>query len=937
MKNHFRIFLYLAVAVSLTGSALGQATVNESLETATIYVDAVNGSDSNPGTQDAPLASLNAGVNIAVANNKQGVGTRVVINPGVYRESLTLTQTAKLTSFPITLEAATPGTAAVSGAVQYTGWNSSATNPAIYTNSWPNNWGNCAQKHSAPPAQDIVLRREMVFVNGTAMTQVLAATDLGPGTFFADSNSNTLSVWPPSGTDMAAADVEVASLPTLLDVNGMDNLVFRGLVFQYAASCLDTSAVLVEGSAQNIIFDNDQFVWNNSLGFRILHPATYFTVQNSSAMHNGQSGLQGTQTKYGLWQNDVASYNNWRGAQGAYYSWNTSGAHFYEIHNDTIDGLTLAYNQTHGVHWDTDNTNITVSGLTSVNNLQIGAFVEANVGPFSFDKSYVCGNGVASMAATSALGGLQLRNSQNVSVTNSAIYSNNPNQLNVQGKKLGLWVQNWETGDRIKVVTSNVTFTNNVIYGVGAQFLFNDSYLVDPDWTTFAGSLISDQNTWWNPGATKVFKVAYPNAGTLDDFPAWQGVTGQDVSSAFTSTPDESQPCTVNADAPNFWLITGSTAANTSATGYATIAMSVSPLGGFADTVNLTADTGNALLTASFDNASIAGSGTTNLTVTTDPSLTDGTYPVVVIANSGDVTHTVTIPVTVSQSALTLSTTTLNFADTSIGNTSSAQSFNITNNSQNAITLTSLTASQDYTLSNLCGSTLGAGGTCRAYVYFNPTHVGTDNGTVIIVSSDAGSPHTITLNGKGIGLPGIDVRPGSLYVGEMPLGVQSASQNITVTNTSGNAAKLYIGNVTLTGVNPGDFLQTSGCPPALAAGAACTIQVAFKPTAYGTRNATLTVWDNSLRGMQAIGLTGHSQRPSGEAAVVSTSAVAAKPVSAASSGKAGVAPAPAAQANVKTSAQAPAKAHAKVARHRAHARRHSRRHHARRRRVHKRR
>ncbi len=871
MNNWKRFLSYMAIGVGLSTFAFSQATVNEAAETAIVYVDAVNGSDVNPGTQSQPLASINAGVNLAVANNVQGVGTLVLINPGLYRESLILSQTQRQTSAPITVQAATPGTVAISGALQYTGWV--AAGSGIFTNSWTNSWGNCAQKRSAPPAQQIVLRREMVFVNGVPMTQVLAQADLAPGTFMVDETANIVSVWPQSGADLTTADVEVATLPSLLQVLGMDNIVFRGLTFEYANSCLDNAAVLVQGSATNVIFDNDQFVWNNALGFRILYPATYFTVQNSSALHNGQSGLQGTQTKYGLWQNDAANYNNWRGAQGAYYSWNTSGAHFYEVHNDTIDGLTLAYNQTHGVHWDTDNSNVTVAGLTSVNNLQIGAFVEANEGPLSFDNSYVCGNGAASMAATSSLGGLQLRNSQFVTVTNSAIYSNNPNQINVQGKKLGVWVQNWETGQRTQVVTSNITMNNNVIYGVGKQFLFNDSYLVDPDWTTFASSLTSNQNTWWNPVATKVFKVASPSAGTLDDFPAWQGVTGQDVASVFSTAPDETTPCSVTADGQDFWLITGSTAANTATTGYATIALSVSPVGGFGNTVNLTADSGNSLMTVAFDNAAIAGSGTANMTVTADPSLGEGTYPVVVIANSGDLTHTVTIPVTVSRSSLTLSTSTLTFADTSIGNTSSLQSFNITNNSQSAITLNSITPSPDYVISNLCGSTLGAGGTCRAYVGFNPTHVGTDNGTVTILSSDAGSPHILTTLGNGIGIPGVDVRPGSLYVGEMPLGVQSAAQNITVRNTSGNGASLFIGNVTLTGANPGDFLETSGCPPALSPGASCTIQVAFKPTAHGTRNATLTIWDNAVRGLQAIPLTGNTRRDGGvPAAPTSTQA-----------------------------------------------------------------
>ena len=38
--------------------ACGQATVDESLETAFIYVDAHTGSDTNPGTQQLPLKTI---------------------------------------------------------------------------------------------------------------------------------------------------------------------------------------------------------------------------------------------------------------------------------------------------------------------------------------------------------------------------------------------------------------------------------------------------------------------------------------------------------------------------------------------------------------------------------------------------------------------------------------------------------------------------------------------------------------------------------------------------------------------------------------------------------------------------------------------------------------------------------------------------------------
>ncbi len=151
----------------------GQATVNESLETANLYVDAATGSDSNPGTKTKPLKTIGAAAGIAQSNNWASIGTKITINPGTYRESLALTHNKKDTSLPITFEAATTGTAIVSGATKYKAWVAYGPNPSIYTNSWLHDWGVCPQLTSCPYQQDIMMRKELVAVNGTVLTQVL--------------------------------------------------------------------------------------------------------------------------------------------------------------------------------------------------------------------------------------------------------------------------------------------------------------------------------------------------------------------------------------------------------------------------------------------------------------------------------------------------------------------------------------------------------------------------------------------------------------------------------------------------------------------------------------------------------------------------------------------------------------------------------------------
>ena len=52
------IFGTFFILAFIHSSAWAQAKVNENQETATLYVDATKGSDSNPGTQLQPLATI---------------------------------------------------------------------------------------------------------------------------------------------------------------------------------------------------------------------------------------------------------------------------------------------------------------------------------------------------------------------------------------------------------------------------------------------------------------------------------------------------------------------------------------------------------------------------------------------------------------------------------------------------------------------------------------------------------------------------------------------------------------------------------------------------------------------------------------------------------------------------------------------------------------
>lgn len=90
------------------------------------------------------------------------------------------------------------------------------------------------------------------------------------------------------------------------------------------------------------------------------------------------------------------------------------------------------------------------------------------------------------------------------------------------------------------------------------------------------------------------------------------------------------------------------------------------------------------------------------------------------------------------------------------------------------------------------------------------------------------------------------------------VGSTSASQPITVTNT-GSASLVFPPNaVTFSGPNAGDFaLGSNTCSGAtIAAGASCTVQVTFSPSAVETESASLNFADNGSTSPQVAGLTG---------------------------------------------------------------------------------
>jgi len=211
--------------------------------------------------------------------------------------------------------------------------------------------------------------------------------------------------------------------------------------------------------------------------------------------------------------------------------------------------------------------------------------------------------------------------------------------------------------------------------------------------------------------------------------------------------------------------------------------------------------------------------------------------------------------------AVSLSTLGLTFQGQVVGTTSAPQPVTLTNIGNATLTISSIAPSGDFAQSNNCGSSVAAGASCTISITFTPTTTGTRAGVVKITDNASGSPHMVTLSGAGLPPgPAVSLSSTSLTFGSQDVGIASAPQSVTLTNTG--TAPLTISSITVSG----DFALASGTTCAngsmLAAATAgtpagsCSITITFVPAAAGIRKGAITITDNAPGSPHSIALTG---------------------------------------------------------------------------------
>ena len=201
--------------------------------------------------------------------------------------------------------------------------------------------------------------------------------------------------------------------------------------------------------------------------------------------------------------------------------------------------------------------------------------------------------------------------------------------------------------------------------------------------------------------------------------------------------------------------------------------------------------------------------------------------------------------------AVSLSLTSLTFPATLVGSTTTSKAVQLTNLGTTPVTINSVTAGADYTVtSNACGTQL-APGSCTINVAFKPTAGGQLNEFLTINDSDSSSPQTVALGGLGKALK---ASLGTLNMGTHPIGVSGTPLPVTFTNLG--TTPINISSIGYANPEFSQYLPSSTCGASLPGVSTCQVFSSFTPNAPGTQTGSFTVVDSDSSSPTTINLTG---------------------------------------------------------------------------------
>jgi hypothetical protein len=390
---------------------------------------------------------------------------------------------------------------------------------------------------------------------------------------------------------------------------------------------------------------------------------------------------------------------------------------------------------------------------------------------------------------------------------------------------------------------------------------------------TVTGSLFTTTGAYQTgfAGDTDAFLVRMNNAGNAFEYATYLGGKGYDQGLGVAVEGSGAAYVTGSTQSSNFPTVSALTDPSTSGT--------LTSLSGTKDAfISEFSSDGSALLFSSYISGQSGSDINVANAVAVDPTF-NGNVFIAGTTSSSDLSQLNPTGFTPPQSAymgnndafvmkitsmpvVSLSSTSVSFANQVVGTTSAKTAITVTNTGSVSLNFTSIavtgTNTADFAETNNCAS-VAAAGSCTIYVTFTPASAATFSAAVTLTDNATNSPQTISLSGTGIiGAGTILLSGSSIAFGNQVVNTTSSAQTITLTNSA--TTNLTITGVTISGTNASDFAlaSTNTCTASLVVDASdtCAIAVTFTPSTTAAETATLKITGSAANSPQSITLTG---------------------------------------------------------------------------------
>jgi len=532
--------------IALEGRVTG-AKIDESAVKVTLWVDA-RAAGGGDGSAGKPFRTVSDGLSASAGPLKEGLGVRLRIMPGVYREGSLVVRgsliggLAQETLFII--EGTEAGAAVLSGADLYAPdeWKASAGHPGVWEREWPHALGLYGTAFgNMSPRKAIGHRREMLFLDGELVTprmleewevQLPSGTSgrpayefrrtLGPGALAPHCFGVTEQEAPkriyfrPDGLkSLSGHTLEAAVRPFAFDIREKNHLVLRNLVFRHYAGVLSSqsdpneAAVALFAPMKQVLIERCDFEWNNAMGLRV-YSAENLTVKDGRFRYNGTCGISGNKLVQSLFTGNTVAFNAWRAFMGGTVGWWVAGAKFAGTVDMIWRSNTLAWNTGRGLWFDIGNQGVLIEDHLSLGSIR-GVFSEISEGPVFIRRS---------LLAASRNSCLQAESTKNVHVAETIVYGTHSAGMKIPMYKRAAKNMSVDRPGAVSVMNSILVAASSASTAL-SESVWPKTGSREGDAEALAGYFIGSQNTWFGPDPKVIKVVSAQVDGGLKDLETW--------------------------------------------------------------------------------------------------------------------------------------------------------------------------------------------------------------------------------------------------------------------------------------------------------------------------------------------------------------------------------------------------------------------------------